>query len=97
MLLRDSLSLGLQAAIAWISGSLEAYRLLKDQYSYSIGLQRDSLYREFHSLQYTSSTNLAKFNARFNSLFSRLRLLEAQIEPTNLINQYLGSLEKAFP
>ena len=86
MLLIDSLFLSPQAAIAWISGPLKAYKLLKDQYSHSIGLQKDLLYREFHSLKYTSGTNLAEFNARFNSLFSRLRLLRAQIEPTDLIN-----------
>jgi hypothetical protein len=38
MLLRNSLSLGLQAAIVWILGLLKAYRLLKDQYFHSIGL-----------------------------------------------------------
>ena len=97
MLLRDSLSSSPQAAIAWISGPAEAYKLLKDQYSHSMGLQRDSLYREFHSLKYASGTNLAEFNARFNSLISRLHLAGAQIEPTDLINQYLGSLERAFP
>ena len=63
MLLRDSLSSSPQAAIAWISGPAEAYKLLKDQYSHSMGLQRDSLYREFHSLKYASGTNLAEFNA----------------------------------
>ena len=98
MLLRDSLKANPQATIAWIQSPKEAYILLGEQYSYSLGLQRDSLYRDFHSLTFSGHpSNLAAFNAKFNSLISKLQLAGATVEPIDQINQYLAALEKAFP
>ena len=98
MLLRDSCSLGPQSVIAWQSAPSEAYKLLVRQYSHSPEIQRDSLYREYHSLSFSEYTGLlADFNARYNNLVARLTLSGLIIQPIDQVNQYLKALEKVFP
>ena len=76
MLLRNSCRPEPQAAIAWLKDPTKAYQRLTTQYSVSADLQRDSLYREFHALQYGGfSSSIADFNAVFNSLVARLGLI----------------------
>ena len=98
MLLRNSIGPGPQAAIAWQTSPVEAYTLLEQRYSHSAEIQRDTLYRDFHSIGFSSYTgSLAEFNAKFSNLVSRLALTGAHIEPIDQVNQYLRALEKSFP
>ena len=61
ILLRDSLISTPANFIAWISTPKEACLTLQQQFSYSLGLQRDSLYREFYTLNFSSNNrSLAK-------------------------------------
>jgi hypothetical protein len=98
MLIRDSLTVGSQGAIAWLSHPLEAFILLKQQYSFSSHLQRDSLYRDFHDLNFgTFEGSITDFNAKFNGILTRLQFSRAKIDQIDQINQYLRSMEKTFP
>ena len=81
ILIRDSLIATPAASIAWISLPKEAYLLLKRQFSYSTDLQRDSIYREFHSINFSSfKGSLPEFNAKFTSLIARLTLTKISID-----------------
>ncbi len=98
MLLRDSCGPGPQAAISWLSDPTMAFELLIRQYSTSPELQRDSLYRKFHSLTFGSFTgSIADFNTEFNGLVARLQLIGVIFNPIDLVNQYLQCMEKVFP
>jgi hypothetical protein len=98
MLIRDSLGEGPQKHIAWAKGPSEAYTLLTQQYAMSADLQRDSLYREFHSLNFSEYTgSLVDFNAKFNSLLFRLRNVGASLQEVDTVNLYMKALEKSFP
>jgi hypothetical protein len=98
MLIRDSLGEGPQKHIAWAKGPSEAYTLLTQQYAMSADLQRDSLYREFHSLNFSKYTSsLVNFNTKFNSLLFRLRNVRASLQEVDTVNLYIKALEKSFP
>jgi hypothetical protein len=98
MLLRNSIGPGPQAAIAWQTDPVAAYRLLILRYSHSTGIQRDQLYRKFHELDFSKfSGSLADFNAEFSNLASRLTLNGVEIQPIDQVNHYLKAMEKAFP
>ena len=57
---------------------------LQQDYAYSIPLQWDSLYREFHLINFLSfKGDLASFNATFSSLIAKLALAKVII---NLID-----------
>lgn len=97
-LLRDSLTEGPQALIAWESHPTIAFITLKSQYSLAPDIQRGYLYHEFHSLNYCEfQGSLTEFNAKFNGLLSKLALSHVKIEPIDQINRYLQALEKVFP
>jgi hypothetical protein len=98
MLLRNSIGPGPQATIAWQTSPVEAYKLLVQRYSHSAEIQRDSLYREYHTLKFSGySGSLADFNASFSNLISRLTLSGVIIQPIDQVNHYLQAMEKAFP
>jgi hypothetical protein len=98
MLLRDSLVDKLQLSIAWFNSPKEAFIYLRRQYSLSPTLQRDSLYREFHSLNFKGfSGSLDDFNTKFTGLITRLTITGVNIDPTDQVNQYLKGLEAVYP
>ena len=98
MLIRDSLTAIPAASIAWFLSPKDAFLSLKRQFSYSIDLQRDSIYREFHAMNFsTFKGDLTEFNANFTSLLARLSLTKVNIELQDQVNQYLNALEKSFP
>ena len=76
----------------------EAYLALQQQFSYSLGLQRDSLYREFHTLNFSiNKGSLAEFNTRFSGLIARLACAKVAIHSLDQVNQYIKALERSFP
>ena len=98
MLLRDTLTEGPQTAIAWLNCPLQAYDLLKSQYSFSNELTRASLYQEFHSLNFDKfEGSITDFNSKFNNTLAKLQLVGIQIDAVDLVNRYLYALERTFP
>lgn len=97
-LLRDSLTEGPQALIAWETKPTKAFKALKNQYSIAPDIQRGYLYHEFHSLSYSGfEGSITEFNAKFNGLLAKLVLTKVEIEPVDQINRYLNALEGVFP
>ncbi|HEY4385832.1 MAG TPA: hypothetical protein VGN34_15355, partial [Ktedonobacteraceae bacterium] len=98
MLLRDSCAAGPRATISWHTSPIDAYKLLLQQYAPTQDAQRDTLYREFHTLNFRGyNGSLASFNAKFAGLVSRLLLIGVQIQVADQTNQYLRALESSFP
>ncbi|EHA55942.1 hypothetical protein MGG_15946, partial [Pyricularia oryzae 70-15] len=85
-------------SIAWHSSPVTAYKTLEDSYSVAPEISRDSLYREFHALNFSKFRgSIPEFNSRFNSLVARLANANVQISPIDVRNQYLRALEGTFP
>src|SRR6266566_3907844 len=98
MLLRDSCTIGPQAALAWQTAPAAAYKLLVQQYFHSSELLRDSLSRQYQALNFSGyEGSLTDFNATFNNMMAHLTLSGFIIDPVDKVNQYLKSLETVFP
>ncbi len=98
MLLRDSCSSGLQAALAWQTTSATTYKLLVQQYSHSFKLLQDSLSRQYQALNFNDyKSSLTDFNATFNNMVARLTLSKFNIDLVDKINQYFKSLKAVYP
>ncbi|KAH8843614.1 hypothetical protein MCOR01_011808 [Pyricularia oryzae] len=98
LLIKDSLTKEPLESIAWHSSPVTAYKTLEDSYSVAPEISRDSLYREFHALNFSKFRgSIPEFNSRFNSLVARLANANVQISPIDIRNQYLRALEGTFP
>ena len=98
MIIRDSVTTIPAASIAWLDSPRKAYHTLERQFSYSTRLQRESLYKEFHTLSFSGfKGTLFEFNAQFSSLLARLLAAKATIDAEDQVNQYLTALERSFP
>ncbi|KAK2074044.1 hypothetical protein P8C59_008281 [Phyllachora maydis] len=98
MLLRDSLSSGLRAAISWIYIPSKAFKLLVRQYSRPIESKKEDVYNEFHALTFsTYRKGLSAFNAEFNGYLAKLTMAKIDIDPSLILNQYFKALESKFP
>ena len=98
MLLQDSCAAGPSDTISWHTSPIDAYKLLLQQYAPTQDAQRDTLYREFHTLNFCGyNGSLASFNTKFAGLVSRLLLISIQIQVADQTNQYLRALESSFP
>ncbi|KAK2069071.1 hypothetical protein P8C59_003678 [Phyllachora maydis] len=98
MLLRNSLSSGLRAAISWIYIPSKAFKLLVRQYSQPIESKKEDIYNEFHALTFsTYKKGLSAFNAEFNGYLAKLTIAKIDIDPSLILNQYFKALESKFP
>ncbi len=98
MLLRDSCAIGPQAALTWQTAPTATYKLLVQQYSHSPELLRDSLSRQYQTLNFNRyERSLTDFNTTFNNVVAHLTLSGLNIDPIDKVNQYLKSLEAVFP
>ncbi len=98
MLLRDSCTIGPQVALTWQTAPAAAYKLLVQQYFHSSELLRDSLSRQYQTLNFNRyERSLADFNAMFNNVVACLTLSGLNIDPVDKVNQYFKSLETVFP
>ncbi len=87
MLLRDSCSSGLQAALTWQIAPAAAYKLFVQQYFYSSELLRDSLSRQYQALNFSGyEGSLADFNATFNNVVVRLTFSGFNIDLVDKVN-----------
>lgn len=94
--LRNTLKDGPMATIAFETDPAVAYKRLRLQYAPAQPVLRDELYREFHSLRFDGSTTVVDFNAKFNTIVSRLRGLGVEIAEIDQINHYFNVLESHF-
>jgi hypothetical protein len=94
--LRNTLKDGPLATIAFETDPTVAYKRLRLQYAPAQPVLRDELYREFHSLRFDGSTTVVEFNAKFNTIVSRLRGLGVEIAEIDQINHYFNVLESHF-
>jgi Reverse transcriptase (RNA-dependent DNA polymerase)./Integrase core domain. len=98
LLLRDSCGKGPREAITWHLCPVEAFAALTQNYCLPHDLERDSLYREFHALNFKQfKGSIGEFNSYFNSLVARLQLNQVDISAIDIQNQYLKALEGSFP
>ena len=75
-----------------------ALKALQDSYSLTPEIQRDALYRKFHSLDFNNfKGSISKFNSRFTLLLVRLRNCSMEINAIDIKNQYLKTLKGSFP
>ena len=95
--LRNTLKDGPLSTIAFETDPVIAYRRLRLQYAPAQSTLRHDLYHEFHSLQFDGSTTIVDFNAKFNTIISRLRGLKVNIAKINQINHYFNVLKPHFP
>src|SRR5512140_857730 len=95
--LRNTLKEGPLATIAFETDPAVAYLRLQQQYSPAQSTLRHRLYNEFHSLQFDGSLSIVDFNAKFNTLATRLNALGAGIAESDQINHYFSILEGSFP
>jgi hypothetical protein len=94
--LRNTLRNGPLDTIAYETDPAAAYKRLRLQYAPAQPVLRDELYKEFHSLRFDGSTTIVDFNARFNTIVSRLRGLGVEIAEIDQINHYFNVLEGQF-
>jgi hypothetical protein len=95
--LRNTLKEGPLSTIAFETDPAVAYKRLRLQYAPTQPILRQDLYREFHSLQFDGSITIVDFNAKFNTIVTRLRGLGVEIAEVDQINHYLNILESHFP
>ena len=96
MTLRNTLKPSPLSTITFELDPAEAFKRLRIQYAPSQSTLRDSLYKEFHFLKFDGSTTIVEFNAKFNTLVSRLIGLGVRIAEIDQINHYFNVLESQF-
>ena len=97
MTLRNTLKEGPLSTIAFEIDPAVAFRRLKLQYAPAQPELRNELYSEFHALRFDGSLTIVDFNAKFNTIVSRLEGLGVKIAEIDQINHYFHVLEGHFP
>ena len=97
LLIKESLSPQITAWITWIDTPKKALSYITNQYNYQEDTLRNSLYKEFHPLKLNAKRPVKGFNNAFNKLLNRLTVLRVIINPKNVSNQYINTMEKAYP
>jgi len=97
ILLKDSCTTGFQTALTWQTAPAATYKLFVQQYSHSSKLLRDSLSRQYQTLNFNHyKGSLTDFNATFNNIVAHLTLSKLNIDLIDKVNQYFKSLEAVF-
>jgi len=97
MLLRDSCTTGPQVVLTWQTVPVATYKFLVQQYSHLPELLRDSLSRQYQTLNFNGyEGSLTDFNVIFNNMVVCLTLSRFTIDFVDKVNQYLKSLETIF-
>ena len=97
LLIKESLSPQITASITWIDSPKKALSYITNQYNYQKNTLRNSLYKEFHTLKLSAKRPVKGFNNAFNELLNRLTVLRVIINPKDISNQYINTVEKAYP
>ena len=97
LLIKESLSPQITASITWIDSPKKALNYITNQYNHQKDALRNSLYKEFHALKLNAKRPVKGFNNAFNKLLNRLTVLGVIINPKNISNQYINTMEKAYP
>ena len=97
LLIRESLSPQIAASITWIDSPEKALGYITNQYNHQENALRNSLYKEFHALKLNAKRPVKGFNSAFNKLLNRLTVLGVIINPKDVSNQYINTVEKAYP
>ena len=75
----------------------KALSYIINQYNHQENALRNSLYKEFHALKLSVKRPVKGFNNAFNELLNRLTVLGVIINPKDVSNQYINTMEKAYP
>ena len=97
LLIKESLSPQITASITWIDSPKKALSYITNQYNHQENTLRNSLYKEFHALKLNAKRPVKGFNSAFNKLLNRLTVLRVIINPKDISNQYINTMEKAYP
>ena len=97
LLIKESLSPQITASITWIDSPEKALNYITNQYNHQENTLRNSLYKEFHALKLSAKRPVEGFNSAFNKLLNRLTVLGVIIDPKDVSNQYINTVEKAYP
>ena len=97
LLIRESLSPQITASIMWIDLPEKALSYIINQYNHQEDTLRNSFYKEFHALKLSAKYPVKGFNNAFNKLLNRLTVLGVIIDPKDVSNQYINTVEKAYP
>ena len=97
LLIRESLSPQITASITWIDSPEKALSYITNQYNHQKDALRNSLYKEFHALKLRAKRPVESFNSAFNEPLNRLTVLRVIINPKDVSNQYINTVEKAYP
>ena len=85
--LKDNCAIGPQAALAWQTAPVAAYKLFVQQYSHSPELLQNSLSRQYQALNFSSyEDSLTDFNATFNNVVARLTFSKFNIDYVDQVN-----------
>ena len=81
----------------WIDSPKKALSYIINQYSHQKDTLRNFLYKEFHALKLNVKRPVEGFNSAFNKLLNRLTVLGVKINPKDISNQYINTMEKVYP
>ncbi|KAM7182561.1 hypothetical protein V8F33_014218, partial [Rhypophila sp. PSN 637] len=95
--LRNTLKSEPLATIAYETDPGVVFTRLHTQYAPIQSTLRTELWKEFHRLQYDGSMGLVAFNAKFNTLATRLKGLGSVIQEIDQLNFYFDIMEPHFP
>ena len=70
---------------------------ITNQYNHQENALRNSLYKEFHALKLNIKRPVKGFNSAFNEFLNRLTVLRVIINPKDISNQYINTVEKVYP
>ena len=85
------------ASIIWIDLLKKALSYITNQYNHQEDAFRNSFYKEFHALKLSVKRPVKGFNSAFNKLLNRLTVLGVIINPKDISNQYINTVEKVYP
>ena len=97
LLIKESLSPQITASITWIDSPEKASSYIINQYNHQENALQNSLYKEFHALKFNAKRPVKGFNSAFNELLNRLTVLRVIINPKDIFNQYINTMEKVYP
>ena len=75
----------------------KALSYIINQYNHQKDALRNSLYKEFYALKLSVKCPVKGFNNAFNELLNRLTVLRVIINPKDISNQYINTVEKVYP